>query len=475
MTPRHPLWISGAPREASRSVAIRDPWDGSVAAEVALGSARDLDEALAAAARAFETVRRASSRERSGWLAGMARGIAARREPLAQEIRAQAGKPIALARAEVDRAVLTFETGAEEARRVGGEVLPLDLTVTARGRFGITRRFPRGVVSGIVPFNFPVNLAAHKIAPALACGATIVVKPPHQAPGPTRRLAGLAAEAGVPAGAVNVLLVPVEDAAPLAEDPRVAVLSFTGSARVGWELKARAPRKQVLLELGGNAAVVVDRTADLAHAAERCAVAGFAYAGQVCIKAQRLLVERPVYAAFRERLLAAVRERVVMGDPKRDDVLAGPLINDAAAERVAAWIDEALGRGARALLGPGREGRVLLPTILEGAPPDTKVWCEEVFGPVVTLDPFDDLEEALARVNATRYGLQAGVFTQDLGRALRAFEAIEAGAVILNEAPMLRVDPMPYGGVKGSGFGREGLRWAIEEMTELRLLVLPAV
>jgi acyl-CoA reductase-like NAD-dependent aldehyde dehydrogenase len=416
--------------------------------------------------------RRASSAERSGWLERMAAGLEGRREEIAAAITAQAGKPIALSRVEVDRAVITFRTGAEEARRIGGEVLPLDGTPAGRGRIGLTRRFPAGVVAGIVPFNFPLNLAAHKVAPALAAGCTVVLKPPPQSPGPTLLLGEIARDAGVPPGALNVVLAPVAESGALVDDPRIAVLSFTGSARVGWALKARAARKKVILELGGNAALVVDQSADLDRAAERAAIAGFAFAGQVCIKAQRLFVERSVYADFRERLLTAI-DRIVVGDPSRDDVLTGPVIDDASAARIAAWTAAAVNGGARIAAGGEREGRLLPPVVLEDVPPDALVSREEVFGPVMTLAPFDDFTEALRQVNRGPYGLQAGVFTRDLGRSLQAFEEIEAGAIILNDAPNFRVDPMPYGGIKESGFGREGLRYAIEEMTELRLLVLP--
>jgi glyceraldehyde-3-phosphate dehydrogenase (NADP+) len=392
---------------------------------------------------------------------------------LAEEICDQAGKPIALAQAEVERALATFRLAADEARRITGDVLPLDLAPASRGRWGMTRRFPRGVVTGIVPFNFPLNLAAHKLAPALAAGCSIILKPPPQAPGPTVRLGEIAAEAGLPAGAVNVILPSVENAAPLVDDPRVAVLSFTGSADVGWKLKARAPRKQVILELGGNAAVIIDETADLDHAAARCAVAGFAYAGQVCIKAQRLFVHRAVYPAFREKFLEAVARIVKVGEPRDPKVLCGPVIDDAAADRIEAWVEDALSDGARRLLPQERRERLISPIVLEEVPRESRVSCDEVFGPVVILAPVDDFAEGIARVNDSPYGLQAGVFTNDMRHALRAFESIEAGGVIVNEASTFRVDAMPYGGTKASGFGREGLHYAIKEMTELRLLVLP--
>lgn len=469
-----PAWIDGRPVTTPGGLLdVLSPWHGAPVARVALATPADVDAALAAATRAFAITRRASSGERSAWLTRMADLIEHRRDALAEEITAQAGKPIAMARLEAERAAVTFRTAAEEARRIGGEVLPLDLTAATRGRHGLTRRFPRGVVAGIVPFNFPLNLAAHKVAPALAAGCTIVMKPPPQAPGPTLRLAEIAAEAGVPAGAVNVLLAPVSAAQALVTDPRVALLSFTGSAGVGWELKARAARKPVLLELGGNAALLIDETADLEAAAARAALSAFGFAGQVCIKTQRILVEASVYDVFRARFLAAVERLVVVGDPADPATVCGPVIDDAAAHRIESWVEEAVAAGARAVKPLSRNGRLLSPCVLERVPAGAKVSCEEVFGPVVTLEPFDDFDAALARINEGPYGLQTGVFTARLDRALRTFETLEVGAVVLNDSPTFRVDAMPYGGVKESGFGREGLRWAIEEMTELRLLVLP--
>ncbi len=473
MTRRHPLWIGGEPRDSARSAAVANPFDGSPAAEAALGTAQDLDLAIASSRAAFEATRRAASHERSAWLHAMARSLEERSGECADIIRAEAGKPSSLARAEVARAIFTFRTAAEEALRPAGESLPLDVAPHARGRTGIVRRFPKGVVAGIVPFNFPLNLAAHKVAPALAAGATIVLKPPPEAPGPALLLAEIAARSGAPAGSVNAVLVPVAEAGALATDPRIAVLSFTGSARTGWALHARAGRRTVVLELGGNAALVVDRTADLDEAADRAARSAFAYAGQVCIRTQRILVEEPVFRAFEERFLLAVDTAIVTGDPRRDDVLSGPVIHDAARTRITAWYERAVAAGATVLRPLRREGTLLHPAVLRDVPPEEPAWAEEVFGPVVSLASFRTFDEAIERVNDSRYGLQAGVFTSDLPRALAAFERIETGAVIVNDAPSFRVDTMPYGGIKDSGWGREGLRSAIAEMTEPRLLVLP--
>jgi len=476
----YPLWIAGEARDGASRIKIDNPWNGIHVADVAVGGSEDVTAAIEAAAKAFELIRKTPAHQRAAWLDAMADRIEARADEIAAIITREAGKPITLAKGEASRAVITFRTAAEEAKRIGGEVLPLEVTDATRGRWGLTRRFPRGVVAGIVSFNFPLNLAAHKVAPALAAGCSIILKPPPQAPGATLLLAEIAKEAGVPPGAVNALFLPVEEAAPLIEDPRIAVLSFTGSAAVGWDLKGKAARKKTILELGGNAAVIVDETADLKVAAKKVAVAGYAYAGQVCIKAQRILVEQSVYSDFKSLLVEAIHAAVVCGDPAREDVLCGPVIDDAAAERITAWVAEAVKAGAQPvpLEGFSRSDDIpseqfVAPVLLEKVPNTAKVSCEEVFGPVVTLAPFDFFGQALTAVNASRYGLQAALFTKNLERALQAFEVIEAGAVIVNDSPSFRVDPMPYGGVKASGDGREGLRYAIEEMTEMRLMVMP--
>jgi glyceraldehyde-3-phosphate dehydrogenase (NADP+) len=443
-----------------------------VIGEVAEATEADLDGAIAAAQAAFEQMRALPRHARHAILARVSQSLADQRESWARDITQGSGKPIRQARAEVDRAVITFSLAAEEARRIGGEVVPLDLDPRAVGMTGVMHRFPIGPISAISPFNFPLNLLAHKVGPALAVGSALVVKPPPQCPQPAFRLASLLAEAGLPAGAYNVLHLPIPLAERLATDPRFGLLTFTGSPAVGWHLKAVAGRKKVLLELGGDAAAIVHHDArDLERIAQRLAVAAFGFGGQVCIRVQRLLVHASIYQDFMPRFLAAARSLPV-GDPLDEATVVGPLIDQAAADRVEAWVEEAISGGAVPLVRAPRTGNCLGPVILEQVPPDAKVSRLEIFGPVVTLATYHDWNQAIAAVNASAFGLQAGVFTQDLDRIFAAFEALEVGGVIANDVPTLRVDNYPYGGVKDSGFGREGVRYAMEAMTEPRMLVL---
>ncbi|MGH9483279.1 MAG: aldehyde dehydrogenase family protein, partial [Terriglobales bacterium] len=392
-------------------------------------------------------------------------------EELATLMAAEAGKPLRDARGEVQRARLTLRTAAEEALRIGGETMPLDVAAAGEGRFSISRRVPVGVVAGVTPFNFPLNLVLHKLAPALASGNAVIIKASPRAPLTALRLGELALEQGLPAGAVNVLAGGAEPVEQLLADERVALFSFTGSAAVGWGLKARAGRKRVVLELGGNAANLVHRDADLELAAARLSAGAFAYAGQSCISVQRVLAHRAIYAELREQLIERA-QRLRLGDPADEATEVGPMITGEAAERAFTWMQEAVAAGARAACGMRREGSFVWPTVLEGVPEGAAISREEAFAPVLLLEPYDQPEEALRRANASRYGLQAGVFTRDLEFALEAFRRLEVGAVLINEASNWRMDPMPYGGVKDSGFGREGIRASIAEMTELRLLIL---
>jgi acyl-CoA reductase-like NAD-dependent aldehyde dehydrogenase len=391
---------------------------------------------------------------------------------LAQTIVAEGGKPITYARGEMARGVLTLSLAAQEAARIGGEVIPLDLTAASRGRWGLTRRFPLGPVLGISPFNFPFNLVAHKVGPALAAGNPIIIKPPSATPLTALKLAEIYEQAGLIPGGLQVLPSPSELAEKYAADERFKALSFTGSAAVGWRLKSLAGRKKVILELGGNAACIVDAGADLELAAARTAIGGFAHAGQVCISVQRLLVHQEIYEAFKDIFLRIVQAKVVVGDPGREETVVGPFIDAGAGVRVRQWVDEALAGGAQLAAGGPGEGKLMPATVLEKVTRDMKVWREEIFGPVVVLTPYADFTEALKLANDSVYGLQAGVFTRNLAHAWQAFETLEVGGVIINDVPAFRVDNMPYGGVKASGFGREGLRYAIEELTELRLLAL---
>ena len=463
------LWLAGQWAETELTREVRAPWDGRLVARAAQASEAQAAAALEFAFEARPRLQAQSTGARRAVLEGIVAGLTARAGEFEDLVCHQAGKPRSLARVEVRRATEVFRLAAAELSRFGGGVVPVDLDAASAGLECEVRRFPAGVVVGIVPFNFPLNLGAHKVAPALAVGAPIIVKPPPQAPGPQLLLAELARDAGADPAALQVL--PCEDAVAerLATSPRVRVLSFTGSARVGWMLKARAAGR-VLLELGGNAAALVAADADLPWAVERCAVGAFAYAGQVCIKVQRIYVERPAYDAFREAFLARSRQ-IHPGDPSDETTLLGPVIDDASAERITAWVQEAVARGARVLLGHERKGRLLAPTVLADVPPDARVAREEVFGPVVALWPVDSWEAGLAAVNEGDYGLQAGVFTRDLGKVRTAFHRLEVGGVIVNDAPLYRSDNAPYGGVKGSGLGREGLRSAMEELTEERVLV----
>jgi acyl-CoA reductase-like NAD-dependent aldehyde dehydrogenase len=387
----------------------------------------------------------------------------------------EAGKPIADATREVGRAIDTFRIAAEEAKRIGGSVLPLDwphaaANVSGGKRTGIGRRFPFGPIVGITPFNFPLNLVAHKVAPAIASGNPIIIKPAPQTPLTALRLGHILVEAGWPAGAISVLPCANEVAAKLVADERPRMLSFTGSAAVGWQLKAQAGRKRVTLELGGNAAILVHEDADLDLAALRIVSGGFSYAGQSCISVQRVFVHKTRWQTLAQKITAAV-ETLVTGDPLDEETQVGPMISEAAATRAEAWIKEALDAGAHLLTGGGREGAMLQPTLIAKAPVGSKLYGEEVFAPVVTISPYESFEDGIAMVNASRYGLQAAVFTRDFARIMQAWRELEVGAVLVNESTSWRADQMPYGGVKDSGIGREGVRSAIEEMTEERLLI----
>jgi glyceraldehyde-3-phosphate dehydrogenase (NADP+) len=463
--------LAGKWTESAETITVHNPFDGSVVGEVAKAGPAELERAAAAAVAAFETTRRLSSGARSSILSSASAGLARRKEEVARTICLEAGKPIKLARGEVDRAVHTFSAAADEARRIGGEVIPLDVTASSEGRLGITRRFPIGPVLAISPFNFPLNLVAHKLAPALASGNPFVHKPASATPLTALLLGEILLEAGAPPAAVSVLPSSGADAERLVADDRFRVLTFTGSPEVGWRLREKAGKKRVLLELGGNAAVVIHEDADLDRALDRMVAGAFAYSGQVCISVQRIYIHEPVYADFSRKFVERAKA-LKLGNPLDEAVDLGPMLDDAAAARVESWVAEALKGGAKALCGGRRDGRFYLPTVLENVAPSMKVHGCEVFGPVVNLYPYRDFEEALRQVNDSPFGLQAGVFTRDAGRIFRAFEALEVGGVIIDDAPTFRVDHMPYGGEKASGLGREGVKYAIEEMTQLRLLAM---
>ncbi|MCL4503748.1 MAG: aldehyde dehydrogenase family protein [Deltaproteobacteria bacterium] len=467
-------FINGRWLETENRLQVRSPWSEETVAEVSLAGAAEWEAAIGAAQKAAKVFRTFSSQERRSLLEKLTAGVSSRREELAQTIVLEGGKPVTYARGEMRRGVTTLSLAAEEAARIGGEVLPLDLTAATKGRWGLTRRFPVGPVLGITPFNFPFNLAAHKVGPAMAAGNPIILKPPSKTPLTALKLAEIYAEAGLPEGLLQVLPSTTALTEKAVADDRFKALSFTGSAAVGWRLKSLAGRKRAILELGGNAACIVDADADLAYAAQRSAIGAFAHAGQICIAVQRLLVHRQVYEPFKAAFLDTIHREIVAGDPSREETIVGPFIDLDVAARVRSWVKEALDSGARMLAGNLGAGNLMPPVVLEDVHRDMKVWNCEIFGPVATLTPFNDFAEALALANDSDYGLQAGVFTNNLNHAWLAFETLEVGGVIINDAPIFRLDHMPYGGAKASGLGREGLRYAIEELTEQRLLALKA-
>ena len=465
------IFVGGSWVNDGEMAEIRSPFDQTVVARVVRATKAHLNQAIAAAAQAFETTRKMAAFERRRVLDGVAAGVAADKEEFARAICLEAGKPIRTARAEVERAIFTLQVAAEESTRIGGEVLPLDLQEFTQGRWAMVRRFPIGPVAAITPFNFPLNLVCHKLGPALAAGCPVVLKPASQTPVSALLLAEVIERAGWPKGALSVVNLSSEDAAGLVEDERLKLLSFTGSAAVGWPMKARCGKKKVALELGGNAACIVHEDADLEKAAARCAAGGFSYAGQSCISVQRILVHENVYDGFVAALLAKV-DGLKLGDPADETTDVGPLIRQSDVERVQQWVNEAVAAGASILTGGRARGPMFEPTVLTGTRGSQKVNCMEVFAPVVTVEKYADFEEALWRVNDSEFGLQAGVFTRDVGRIFRAYEVLEVGGVIVGDVPTFRIDHMPYGGMKNSGLGREGLKYAIEEMTERKLMVV---
>ena len=453
------------------STVIRAPHDGSEVGVCALAGPEEVRAALDASVAAARACRDMPAYERAAALRRVADALAGEQAALARTLALEAGKPIAQARTELDRATFVFRDAAEEATRIGGEVLPTDGLPVGAGRIALTRRFPLSPIVGITPFNFPVLLAAHKIAPAMACGAAITLKPPPQDPLTTLRLGEIVQASGYPTGGVSVVPCHVEVAQLLIDDPRVRLITFTGSARAGWAIRAKAGNKRVALELGGNAAVIIEPDADLEWAARRCALGGFTYAGQSCISTQRILVHEQAYRPFLDLFLPKVRALRV-GDVLDDRTDVGPLISLEAAERVERWIGEATAAGADIAVGGTRTGQYLAPTVLLQTTPEMKVNCEEVFAPLVTVTPYRALEDAIAAVNTSPYGLQAGVFTSNVKTLFRLHAELDVGGVNGNDIPGYRVDRLPYGGAKASGLGREGVRWAIEEMTELRVLTI---
>jgi glyceraldehyde-3-phosphate dehydrogenase (NADP+) len=468
-TPTVPIYLAGEFTEAGTPLEVRNPATDELIATTFQAGPDELERATRAAVEAFEQTRRLASYERRDALAHVAQRVTEDADELAELLSRESGKPIKDARGEVLRGALTFRTAAEEALRITGEWLPLDWNAANRGRSGIVRRYPIGPVAGISPFNFPLNLAVHKVAPAIAAGCSIVLKPPSVDPLVMLRVARYIDETDLPKGAVSILPMDRPTGDRMVSDDRFKLLSFTGSPSVGWKMKAEAGKKKVVLELGGNAGAIVDETADLDWAVNRLVFGAFAYAGQVCISVQRIYVVASVYEEFQAKFVDRVRS-VKLGDPLDPSTDLGPMVDDRAASRTQEWVAEAVAMGARALTGGQAQGRSYPPTVLVDVPREARVCGEEVFAPVVNLFPVPDWESAIREINDSAFGLQCGIFTSDLERTLRAHDELEVGGVIVNDVPTWRIDPMPYGGVKDSGLGREGLRWSIEDMTEPRLL-----
>jgi aldehyde dehydrogenase (NAD+) len=469
-----PYLVNGQWRTGEGTFEVKNPFDDSLVAEIGIPTADDVEEATARAAAVFDETKQLSVAARSTALDHISRRRAETMEENAQLIAAEGGKPLKWARVEAARAVSTFRWASETIRHGDDELMRLDTEAAFGSRIGLLRRFPIGPVLGITPFNFPLNLVAHKVAPALAVGAPIVVKPASATPIGALRLAEFFDETDLPKGMYQVLPVRSKVADAMARDDRFRKISFTGSAAIGWYLKGLDPKKKVTLELGGNAGVIVHSDADLDMAAQRIAFGAYYQAGQSCISVQRVLVAAEVYEEFAALLTKQV-EQLITGDPMDPNTDVGPVIDRGEVDRIGEWVAEAQAQGAEVLTGGKADGPFFQPTLLSQTTPEMKVRCEEVFGPVATITPYQTFEEALAEVNDSKYGLQAGVFTNDLNRAFEAHRTLDVGGVIVNDVSAFRADQMPYGGSKESGFGREGLRFAMEEMTEPRIMVLSHV
>ena len=463
--------IGGEWRGSDDVLEVRFPYDGTLVGAVSMASAADMDDAMAAAVAGFELTRKLPSYRRSEILMNMAALLRERFDDVVEAMILEGGKNRKTAIGEATRALETIKVSAEEARRIGGEVFSIDWTAAGENRQGFTRRAPVGAVLGITPFNYPLNLACHKIGPAIAAGNPIIIKPAEKTPLSSVILAEIVLEAGYPPPAFSMLNAWGRDCEMMVADPRVKMISFTGSGAVGWMLKRKAGQKKVTLELGGNAGVIVHKDAVLADAAGQAAAGAFANAGQNCISVQRLLIQRDVFEDFADLFVDEVKALKV-GDPRDPDVDIGPMISLRDAERAQAWVDEARQAGASVLYGGERKGAMFPPTVMTETAPEMRVNCEEVFAPVVTVSPYETWDEAVATINDSPYGLQAGVFTSDVKLIMDAWERVEVGGLHINSVSTFRVDHMPYGGVKASGYGREGVKYAIEDMTELRLMTL---
>jgi len=467
----YPYLIAGQKISSNQKKDIVNPYNQQIFARVFLAGVSDVEKAIQKASEAFKISRKLSSYQRSDMLAKIARLVQGKKEELAQTIVQENGKPIKDCRLEVDRAVMTFQIAAEEAKRIEGELIPMDLRPDSEGRMGIIKRFPVGPLAAITPFNYPLNLAVHKLAPALAVGNPVILKPASDTPVSALLLGEIIDLCHSIPGLISVVPSRHQDCDALVTDERIKMISFTGSPDVGWDLKTRCGQKRITLELGGNGGVIVHEDADMDLAVSRCLRGAFAYAGQVCISVQRIYIHEKIYSAFMRKFLEAVRNLKV-GDPMEESTDIGPMIKENQAIRAIEWIEEAVKAGAKLLIGGKRKGSMVEPTVLENVPKGTQACDKEAFAPLVDVFSYAKFEEAVQAVNDTPYGLQAGIFTKDIGRILHAFSEIEVGGLMVNEVPTFRLDHMPYGGTKYSGFGREGLKYAMEEMTEPRLLVI---
>ena len=466
----YPYYLCNEPVAANTELAVVDKYTGELATRVAMADADAIDRAIAGTVAARDAMRRLPPYERQAVLNHCVAQFTERFEELATSLCIEAGKPIKDSRAEVTRLIDTFRIAAEESVRIGGEVMNLEISARARGYRGMYKRVPIGPCSFISPFNFPLNLAAHKVAPAIAAGCPFVLKPASRTPIGALIIGEILAETDLPGGAFSILPCHRDGADLFTTDDRLKLLSFTGSPAVGWALKAKAGKKKIVLELGGNAACIVDADADLDDAVERLIFGAFYQSGQSCIGVQRIIVHETIYDTLRDRLVDATK-RLRSGDPKEESTFIGPMISTKEAERLEAWIDAAVGAGGRLLCGGTRDGAMLQATLLEKVPTDQDICTQEAFGPVAVLSSFASFDEALAEVNDSVFGLQVGLFTRDLYKAHKAWDELDVGGVVIGDVPSWRVDNMPYGGVKDSGLGREGIRFAIEDMTEIRLLV----
>ena len=473
LKPRYPYFLASQPVFANEALEVTDKFTGAVATRVALADAKAIDAGIAAAHAAQDAMAKVPPYERRDILMHCVKRFTERAEELALALCIEAGKPIRDSRGEVTRLIDTFREAAEEATRQGGEVMNLEISARAKGYRGFTKRVPIGPCSFISPFNFPLNLAAHKVAPAIAAGCTWVLKPASRTPIGALVIGEVLAETPLPKGAFSILPAHREGADLFTTDERFKLLSFTGSPAVGWELKAKAGKKKVVLELGGNAAAVVDedQRERLDYVVQRLVFGGFYQSGQSCISVQRIIAHEALYDALKEKLVAAVKA-LKSGAPKKEDTFLGPMISEGEAKRLHGWIESAKKAGGTVLCGGGREGAMLEATVVEDVPTSEPLVTEEAFGPVVILSRARSYDDALAQVNDTKFGLQAGVFTNDVHKAMRAWDSLHVGGVLINEVPSWRVDNMPYGGVRESGLGREGVRYAMEDMTEPRLLVI---